>query len=116
MLSSPQSKNITYVYNKLIESELTGWTKLDDYLELLEYLEDDQLYIETEVLFSQLKDKKMGCTHKHNNNSCFIKNIAEAVESIIELYQETNDLHPKNRYILSYYLAIYQDGQMVELL
>jgi hypothetical protein len=117
MLSSDQTKNITYLYNKFLDSELNGWTNLDNFLELLEYLDDDQLYRECEVLYSHHKRKTMGCPYEHTKDSvCFVKGILEAVEAITDLYQETGNLHPNNRYVLAYYLALCEDGQIVELL
>ena len=116
MLDSSQIKNITYVYAKFLESEAMGWSSIDDYLEMLEFLDDDQLYRECEVLYSEHKNRNMGCEYDHKSGSiCLVKNILEAVESILNLYQETNDLHIKNRYILCNYLALSQSGKIIEL-
>ncbi len=99
-----------------MESEVKGWAALDDHLEVLEWLDDDQLYREAEVLYSVHKNKKMGCPYKHTEGTiCFAINILEAVEAITELYQETGSLHPRNRYVLSYYIALCEDGQICQL-
>lgn len=116
MMSSEQVKNITYIYDKLMESEIKGWNQLDDYLELLDFLDNDQLYREAEVLYSYQKYKKMGCPYIHTEGTvCFVVRILEAVEAITDLYKETGSLHPKNRYLLANYLALCQDRQIVEL-
>jgi hypothetical protein len=117
MLTTEQIKNITYVYNKLMETEDKGWDTVDDLLEIMEWLSDDQLYRECEVLYSYHKSKNMGCPHMHKpSTACFVENILEAVESILELYEETNNLHTKNRYILDYYVVLCQNGYIVESL
>lgn len=116
MLTPEQSKNITFLYTKFLESEPKGWTNLDDYLELLDFLDDKQIYLESEVLYSFHRTKNMGCPFIHGEGTiCFVPRVLEAVESILELYEETGNLHPKNRYVLSNYLALCQDGQICEL-
>jgi hypothetical protein len=100
-----------------MNSELKGWSAVDDYLELVDFLDDDQLYRESDVLFSYHKNRIMGCPYEHTEGSvCFVQNIMEGVEAILDLYLETGNLHPKNRYILCNYLALVQDGQIVEQL
>lgn len=117
MLNSTQTKNLINVYNFFMESEPKGWTAIDDYLEMLEYLDDIQLCKESEVLYSYHENKNMGCPYTHKSGAtCFVKFILESVEAIVELYKETNNLHIKNRYILCYYLALSHDGQIIEML
>lgn len=116
MLTTEQIKNITFVYTAIMDSEAKGWSNLDNYLELLEFLDDSELYRESEVLYSYHKNQKMGCPYPHNEgSSCFVENIMEAVEAITDLYKETGNLHPKNRYLLANYISLVQDGQIVSL-
>jgi hypothetical protein len=116
MISSEQVKNITYIYDQFISSELKGWNELDNLLWALEWLDDSELYREAEVLYSYQKNKKMGCPYIHAEGTvCFVVRILEAVEAITDLYKETKNLHPKNKYILAYYLALCQDGQICEI-
>lgn len=116
MISSEQAKNITYIYDQFISSELKGWNQLDDLLWALEWLDDLELYRETEAIYSVHKTKKMGCPYIHAEGTvCFVVRILEAVEAITDLYKETGSLHPKNRYLLANYLALCQDQQIVEL-
>jgi hypothetical protein len=116
MLSTEQARNIAYLFRKFLESEAKGWCALDDYLELLEYLDDDQLYREAEVLYSIHKTKNMGCSYIHKEGTkCWVVDILDAVEAITELYKETGNLHIKNRYVLANYLALCQDQQIIEL-
>lgn len=117
MLSKEQVSNLTYLYNKFDESELKGWTSIDDFLELIENnLDDDQIYREAEVLYSYHKNQKVGCPYLHvDGSTCFVPCILEAVEAITELYQETGNLLKKHRYILGYYLALAQDQQIILL-
>lgn len=117
MMSPDQSKNITDVFAKLMESETNGWTTLDDYLEMLEWLDDSQVVKEASVLYDYHKGKNMGCPYKHQKgNICLITYLMEAVDSILELHNETRNIHINNRYILEYYLALHQNGQVIELM
>lgn len=116
MMSDIQIKNITYLYTRFMESEINGWTDLDNYLESLSWLDDLQLYREAEVLYSHHKYQKMGCPYVHTEGTvCFVTNIMDAVEAITDLYKDTGNLHPRNRYVLEYYLGLSQDGQIVSL-
>lgn len=116
MLSTEEAKNITFVYSALLDSELKGWQDLDDFLEILEWLDDSELYREAEVLYSYHKNEDMGCPYPHKEgSSCFVKKVLEAVEAITELYKETGNLHPRNRYVLANYLALTQDGQIISM-
>lgn len=115
-MTSEQSKNITYLVDRFLESESKGWTNLDDLLEYLEYLTDPEIYTESEALYSIHKTKKMGCPYVHKEGSvCFVYGILDAVEAILNLYEESGSLHPRNRYVLCYYLALSQDGQILIL-
>lgn len=115
MLSTEQAKNITFVFSKLLVSEKETWDDMDNLIEMLDFLDDRQICIESEVLSIRHSNLNMGCPIKHTGDLCFVKNILEAVESIVELYKETGNLHPNNRYILSYYLAFYQSGYIIEV-
>ena len=117
MLTPDEAANIKYTYRKLMESESKGWQEIDDYLEMLEYLDDLQLYKESEALYGHHRHKNMGCPYNHTPGSaCFVANMLESVDSILQLYKKTKNLHVDNRYILCYYLALSQMGQIVELL
>lgn len=116
MLSNEQSKNITYVYSKLLQSELSGWAEIDDCLEQIEWLSDDELFRECELLYSYQKNGNVSSRYKDDSKATlFIRNLIEASDAILELYKETNNLHSNNRYILSYYLGLCQTGQIVLL-
>jgi len=116
MLNPTEIKNIVFVYDQLMKSEVTGWAIVDDLLELIEWLDDNQLYRECEILFSHQKKLKMGSPFQDDPKcTIFVNHLLEAVTSILGLYEETNDLHPKNRYIISYYLALCQSGQICEI-
>lgn len=116
MMSEEEQKNITYFYNSFMENEKKGWTNLDDYLEILEWLDNAQICRECNELYSIHKTKKMGCPHIHEKGSiCFVTRFLEAVEAILELHKNKKELHIKNRYLLCHYLALCHDKQIVEL-
>lgn len=113
MMDSSQKDAVTIVYNRFMDQEGRGWDQLDDTLDLLEYLDDDQLYREASVLYSYQEHKNPRCPQDHHKSKCFIPVVIEAVSAILELYQDSPTMHPKNRYILQYYLAISQSEGIV---
>ena len=112
-MSPEQRKTVTSVYNHLISKESRGWDDLDDYLDMLEYLDNDQLHREADVLYLQHCRGPVKCHQDHPREQCFVPLLVDAVSSILELYKESNAMHPKNRYILQYYLAMYQAGMIL---
>lgn len=113
MMTPDQRKTVTKVYNHLLDNEKRGWDGLDDYIDCLDYLEDDQLYREADVLHQQHSKGIVRCQQDHPRENCFIPLLVEASSAILELYKETNSMHPKNKYILQYYLAMQQVGMII---
>lgn len=114
MMSPEQVKTVVQVYNHLLENEKRGWDGLDDYMDYLEYLDNDQLHREADIVYCNHSTGTVRCQQDHAREKCFIPIMVEAVGAILELYKETNNLHDKNRYILQYYLAMNQ-AQMILL-
>ena len=112
-MNPEQRKVVTKVYNHLLESEKRGWDGLDDYIDYLEYLSDDQLHREADVIFEIHSRGRTKCQQDHPIENCFVPILVEAVSAILELYKETNSMHPKNKYILQYYLAMQQADMIV---
>lgn len=113
MMSQDQVKNVTYVYSLFVDSEVKrGWTELDDLLDYLAYLDDDQLTRECDVIYEIHKKGKVKCLSDHEESKCLVPKIVEAAGAILELYQETGQLHKNNRYILEHYLA-YEQAQWI---
>lgn len=113
MMTPEQRKNVTRVYNHLLENEKRGWDGLDNYMDMLDYLDDDQLHREADVIFEQHSRGTVKCEKTHPIEQCLIPILVEAVAAILELFKETNNLHIKNRYILQYYLAMQQCNMIV---
>jgi len=113
MMSPEQVKTVTYVYHALIQNEERGWDGLDDCMDLLENLDDDQLYREVDVLLTKHLQGKPRCKIKHNEAECFIPRLIEAVSSIAELYKKTGYMHKNNRYILMSYLGLQEVGEIL---
>lgn len=112
MMSQDQIKVVVQVYSHLMENEKRGWDGLDEYLSHLEYLDDDQIHREADVIHSYHKNNVMRCNQEHPKEECLIPIMIESVGAIIDLFKETGNLHEKNRYILEYYLAMNQ-AQMI---
>lgn len=116
MLTPEETKNIKIIYSNFLDGEDKGWGAIDDALEMIEWLNDEQVVIEAETIYEYQKDKKMGCPYKHaENKKCLVHDIIDAVKSILNLYKETKYLHEKNRYIISYYIALSNLGMIVEM-
>lgn len=113
MMTAEQRKIVTQAYNHLMEKEARGWDGLDDQLCYLEDLNDDELHVEACVVNQKHANGKVRCEQKHPIEHCFIPMLVDAASAIIELYAETNSLHPKNRYILQYYISMQQVGMIV---
>lgn len=114
MMTQDQVKNVTHIYSLFIQSETArGWNELDDVLEYLEYLDDDQLHREADVIYEIHKRGNVKCKSDHEQSKCAVPRIVDAVGAILDLYKETNQLHKNNRFILEYYLAYQQCGWIV---
>lgn len=113
MMTPEQRKVVTQAYNHLLEKEARGWDGLDDCMDCLEYLDDDQLHREADVIHAQHTLGKVRCQQNHPIEHCFIPMLVDAASAILELYKETSSMHPKNRYILQYYLAMQQVGMII---
>ena len=59
MLTQEQSKNILYVYTKLIGNENEGWSVIDDLLESIQWITDQEISAEAEILYSHHKNKNL---------------------------------------------------------
>ena len=94
------------VYNRFMENEGAGWGELDDILELLGYLTDVEIVREAIFKYIQHSEGNFRCERDHDRSKCFAPHILEAVGAIIKLFEETGNIHPKNAYILTYYLAM----------
>ena len=108
MMTPDQSKTVRRAYNHLISHENRGWDDLDDFMDYLEYLNDDELHREADVLLSSHANANVRCHQDHDPKDCFIPLLIEAVGSILDLYKETGLMHAKNKYVVQYYLAMNQ--------
>lgn len=111
MMSKEQSEIVKVVYNRFLESEESRWTRIDDILEGLAWLSDEELIGETILKYLTHCEGTFRCNQDHKDDRlCFAPFILESVEAILKLFEETARLHPKNAYILTYYLAISEIG------
>lgn len=110
MMTDDQRKSVLRAYDHLLskEKEKECWDGLDDCMWHLENLDDDQVHREADVIYCQHSHENARCKQEHPKEHCFIPLLVDAVGAILELYKETNNLHPKNRYILEYYLSMNQ--------
>lgn len=115
MMTPEQVKTVQQVLRKFLndEKKFPEWSQIDEYLSMLEWLDDHQIYLEAKVHYEKHKNGTPRCTIVHNNEECFVPLIIEAAVAIFELYEETERMHLNNRYILSYYIAFSQTGDII---
>ena len=107
-MTKEQSQVVKIVYSRFIESESEpiGWGDLDCNLELMDTLTDKELVQESEIKMFEAAQGTFRCAQDHDLSLCFAPFILEAAHAITDLYRETGELHPKNRYILTYFLSM----------
>jgi hypothetical protein len=106
MMTKDQSEVVKLVYNRLIESEDCVWTDIDYNIEFFNWLNDKELVKESQIKYDSHCGGVFRCSQNHEQEHCFAPYVLESVGSIISLFEETRSLHAKNRYILTYYLAM----------
>lgn len=106
-MTSDQCKTVSEIYLKFIQSEnIESWDELDNSLSKLEWLTSEELIIESKNLYDKHNESNVRCKLNHPKTQCMVPRIMDAVSAIIELYNDTKVLHPKNKYVLQYYLAL----------
>lgn len=120
MMSADEKLAVSEVYRRLLDGEGAGvdcmaseWDLIDDQLTYLDFLEDDQLYREAEVMHTHQSKGVVKCAQEFCNQGCYAQNVSDAVGAILRLYKETNNLHSNNRYVLANYLALVQLGMII---
>lgn len=107
MMSKDQENAVKLVYNNFYGHDMKrGWTEMDDLLDHLDFLTDEQTVMESEIQLFKHSEGQLKCSEDHGQSQCLVPDLMDAVNGIIELYQENEVLHPKNRYILHNYLAV----------
>lgn len=106
MMTKEESEAVKIVYNRLIDSEEENWSHIDDNLELCSYLSDSELIAECSIKYLSHSQGVFRCSQDHPIEFCMAPRFLHAVETILTLYCQTQQLHPKNKYILEYYLTM----------
>ena|SRR5579859_6158932 len=106
MMDHEEKEIVTYVRSHLLDRETRGWDALDEYMQYLDYLDNDQLHREVDVAYCEHSKGLVRCEKDHPREECFMPMLYDAVGIILELFKETGQLHDKNKYILQYYLAM----------
>jgi len=109
MMDEEEIEIVKLVYNRFMDNEDNQWTDIDNNLEFFSYLTDKELVKESKIKTYE-HERGIRCSQEHGQVNCFAPYILEAVEIILKLYDETKELHPKNAYILSYYLVMGEMG------
>jgi hypothetical protein len=111
MMTKDQSEIVKMVYKRFMDNESDEeWDDIDNNLEFFSYLTDSELIKETKIKIKEHSTGVFRCRQEHDQQYCFAPFVLEAVEVIVALYNETEVLHPKNAYILSYYLVMSEMG------
>jgi hypothetical protein len=95
-----------------IDDKQTKWTMLDTNMSMLEWLDDAQLVRESEVVLLEHRAGKPRCKMNHSEERCFAPTIVDAAEHIIGWYKKGGKLSKDNRYVLEYYIALDNIGEI----
>lgn len=82
------------------------WSSLDEMMEYFEFLDDNEIINEASMRILLHRRDGIKCANDHNIEDCFAPTILDAVEAIVQLYDESKTLDNKNRYVLSYYMTL----------
>ncbi len=104
-MSRDESQIVKLVYNRFIESEEEIWTDLDDNLEMTGLMTNEEL-VKAAKTEANGHSSGIRCKQDHGQHNCMAPLILESVNYILDLYGKTRELHPKNRYILEFYLSM----------
>jgi hypothetical protein len=106
MMTGDQIETVKLVYNRLIQNEEETWSRIDDSLIAFEWLSNEELATEVQILCEKHSKGIFRCSQDHKPEQCFAPRVLESVKAILDLYEKTKNLHPKNRYILEYYMVM----------
>lgn len=114
-MTKDQQDTVTKVFRRFYDADQaeTQWTNIDEQMSMLEWLDDHQLVIEAAVLIQIQSSGEPRCNQNHPISECFIPLVIEAAGHILDLYAKTGNLHPNNKFVLQYYLAMSQVGFIV---
>lgn len=107
-MSLIQTDKFNIVYNKFLKAESDTWDSLDDYLSMLEYMSNEELYTEADLVYSKHKNKNLTCDQEHPGQECFVPVLVDVCGEIIGFYSYSGILEEKEKYILQYYIALDQ--------
>lgn len=113
MMTLEQAQVVAAVLKRFNDSETREWTELDEYMCNLDFLEDKQICIEAAVIHDIHCNNDAHCVHEHPRSECFVPVILEAVDYILQDFEDTKRLAKKARYILTYYVAFSHTGGIV---
>jgi hypothetical protein len=103
MMSKDEAETVKIVYNRFIQNEDETWSGIDDNMEMHSWLSTEEIIAFTRLKIDDHSRGVIRCKTSHDQSICFAPRVLEAAQAVIRLYDETGDLHPKNRYVLDYY-------------
>lgn len=112
-MSIEQAKLVGYVLRKFQESETLKWTRFDDAMEKFSWLNDSEIATECYVMLDKQHRGSVRCSQDHPKEECMVPVILEAIEYILEDFEDTGRLPKKTRYMLEYYLSLSETGGIV---
>lgn len=116
MMTVEQAQTVKSVFIRFNGNEFQDWTSFDETMVHLSWLSDEQLVIETQVIMEGHMNSDARCVTNHDSEQCFVPTILEAVSFIVNDYsaiEEKKRLAKKARYVLEYYMALAQTGEII---
>lgn len=117
-MSKDEQRTVSQVFARFsdLDSRATNrWTRIDELMCVLQDLTNEQIVAEASVQMQVHKTKgQPRCRTDHPISQCFVPTVIEAVDAIVRLYSESaENVHPKNRFVLSYYLVLSHMGYII---
>jgi hypothetical protein len=115
-MNGDQKKTVAEVFERFssAEEKMVKWDEIDTQLSYLEYMSDSEIFQESRFVIVGHLTGIVCCDDKicNRGDDCFAKVTVRACEYILDDYLQSDYMPAKNRYVLSYYLALTHLGMI----
>jgi hypothetical protein len=115
MRTTEQELKIENVFRRFADSDskTKNWDELDEAISMLGWLDDNQLTIEVHTKLIHQTSGSPRCNSDHPIAECFVPDIVEAIDLLLNEYVDTRYLSNKAKFMMQYYLGLSQIGHIV---
>lgn len=111
-------ETVEVLKNTFLKTETYGWNEIDNAMSMLEWIDDDQLCREVDVLLhihlrgepkcANGNHKAGKCVVPYPSGTCCVVPIITTAAYITQKYLGREPINDSDRYVLRYYLALSQ--------